>query len=709
MRKTSDSIRYSFIIPVYNTGEFLTECLDSVANQNYALQKIEIILIDDCSTDPYTIKQIELLQQMPTYKGVAMQVLRNPTNEWSAKARNKGAAHASGEYLVCLDSDDSITTDFLIYSDLSFSAYPEAEWNYPSVRKFGYKNQIDRAPSFHAFKLFLSNYQVVTAPVSKKLWNKLGGQKTGYLTGNIKLFEDWDFWQRAIGVGAYGAPVKKVTFNYRQGIKSNISRTEEEGNLTSLLTYRKNFWTLFGAKKAQTAYDKWNSQFDIQYGIISRILRTGVKKITGRNPGSLGFIDLLEYFFFPSRFVKKKLQSDAKLTKAHKMAGFKRGFTPQLPFESHLDSTQLHSESVLCTHFWWHIGGAENILLDYIKELKGMDYTIWDVVMDSEGPAKALKDRFAKVATYQIALDEVATGAYPKLLALWHLIQKSQPKIILNMSNPLLYILTPLIKKHLPQTRIYDLLHCEEFDDNGWFEAAYHFQEHIDYRIVTSDFWKEVLIKKYNEKAEKIRVIYNMIDYDAFKNEPKNREKKCAQFGIPPHKKIVGFLGRFHEQKQPEIFLSLAEKMSNNSDFHFVMAGDGPLLNSLKPTIQNLPNLSYIGPTKRPETIFSFFDVAIFPSKFEGYPLVGIECAQMGLPIIAAKIVGFNEILENGKSGLGYDVRSTEEDPEAIKEILLNRWDELQKLGHNGPEFVEKFHNRAQIIADIKRTFALTS
>jgi glycosyltransferase involved in cell wall biosynthesis len=708
MHNMSASYRYSFIIPVYNSGEYLPACLDSVANQSYPLNAIEMIIIDDCSTDSETLALISSLKKDKQYKGIDMQVLSNEKNEWSAKTRNKAAALAKGTYLVCLDSDDLIEPSFLNYSDMAFAAYPFAAWTYPSVRKFGYKNQVDIAPDFNAIKLFLSNYQVVTSPVSRALWNKLGGQKSGNINRNVKLFEDWDFWQRAVGVGAYGAPMKKVLFHYRQGIKSNISRTEEEGNLTTLLSYRKNAWALLGARKAQESFKKWNEQFILNYGVFSRIIRKLSKKLTGRYPGSMGIKELILFVFAPSLFIKNKLQSGEKLTKAHKMAGFKKGFTPELSFDASLKEAS-PSPKVLCTHFWWHIGGAENILLDYMRELKDEGFEIWDVVIDSEGPAKALKAKFAEVAHTQYALDEVANGPYPRLLALWHLIQKAQPTIILNMSNPLLYLLTPLIKKHLPHTLVYDLLHCEEFDDNGWFEAAYHFQEHVDIRIVTSDFWKEVLIKKYNERADKIKVIYNMIDYDAFKNEPKNREEKLAQYGIPKHKKIVGFLGRLHEQKRPEIFLALAEKMANHADFHFVLAGDGPLLESLKPLIKNLTNLTYIGPTKRPETVFTFFDVAIFPSKFEGYPLVGIECAQIGLPIIAANIVGFNEILHNGNSGIGYDVRSAEEDPESIKDILLNRWDELQKLGQNGPAFVEKFHNKTQIKADIRRTFVATS
>ncbi|MCO6494817.1 MAG: glycosyltransferase [Bacteroidetes bacterium] len=701
----TEEILFSFIVPVYNTGEYLEECLDSIINQNFDLKKIEIIIVDDCSTQEFTKNLVSRINETGVYKNFPITVIINSKNQWLAETRNIGVRHSKGEFIVCLDSDDTIEPEYLKYCYIAHLSYPNASWVYPSVRKFGYRNSVDIAPNFSAKSLFLTNNMVVTSPIKRELWNKLNGQRTKIIFNNIKMLEDWDFWQRALRKKRFGVPIRKVLFNYRQNVKSLLTRTEEEGNLSILMAYRQNWKSIFKLKAAQESFKKDNLLYAGHSGILSRVMIKIISLTTGRTPGTFSFKDALRYIFAPKSLIIKRLAGENKFTKAHKMAGFKCGFP--LDFDSDMKVCNEYQNTVLCTHFWWHVGGAENILADYLKEIRSLGYNVVDIVMQSEGDAKTLKNIFERFSNSQISLDEIAEGPYPKMRALWEIIKLEKPRIILNMSNPLLYILTPLIKEKFPKTIIYDLLHCEEYFDNGWFEAAYHYQKNIDRRIVTSSFWKDVLIKKYNEDESKIEIIYNMINYDAFLKEPKNRDEKLKKYHIDSEKKIIGFLGRFHSQKSPNIFVDLAYKMQSYNDFHFVMVGDGPMLEELTPKLMSLPNLTYLGSTKNPEKFFTMFDIAVFPSKFEGYPLVGIECAQIGLPIIASNIVGFNEIISNGNAGILYEMKSDDEDVESIKQILLNQYDDLIQLGMNGPSFVQKYHNKEQIVKEIHKVFKL--
>ena len=88
----------SIIIPVYNTASYLRQCLDSVCGQTH--RDLEIICVNDGSTD----NSLEILQE---YAAVdrRVKVINGP--QWSAgAARNAGLDVASGEYVICLDSDD---------------------------------------------------------------------------------------------------------------------------------------------------------------------------------------------------------------------------------------------------------------------------------------------------------------------------------------------------------------------------------------------------------------------------------------------------------------------------------------------------------------------------------------------------------------------------------------------------------------------------
>lgn len=91
-------VKVSVIIPVYNVEKYLHECLDSVVNQT--LKDIEIILIDDGSTDD-SLKICE--EYKNEYSNI---VLFKQKNSGSGKARNLGIESAKGEFVIFLDSDD---------------------------------------------------------------------------------------------------------------------------------------------------------------------------------------------------------------------------------------------------------------------------------------------------------------------------------------------------------------------------------------------------------------------------------------------------------------------------------------------------------------------------------------------------------------------------------------------------------------------------
>lgn len=95
----------SIIIPVYNTKDYLTKCLNSILNQN--VSGFEIILVDDGSTD--NSKAI-CDQYAKKFKNVRV---FHKQNGGLSSARNFGVKHAVGKWLWFIDSDDEITSDAL--------------------------------------------------------------------------------------------------------------------------------------------------------------------------------------------------------------------------------------------------------------------------------------------------------------------------------------------------------------------------------------------------------------------------------------------------------------------------------------------------------------------------------------------------------------------------------------------------------------------
>lgn len=95
----------SVIVPVYNVEIYLKECLDSIISQTYLA--LEIIIIDDGSTD----KSFEICKNYENRDSRV--VLIHKENGGISSARNIGLDNAKGKYIVFIDPDDIVETDYI--------------------------------------------------------------------------------------------------------------------------------------------------------------------------------------------------------------------------------------------------------------------------------------------------------------------------------------------------------------------------------------------------------------------------------------------------------------------------------------------------------------------------------------------------------------------------------------------------------------------
>lgn len=96
----------SILVAVYNTASYLPQCLDSLCGQT--LRDIQIICIDDCSTD----QSPQILADYAR-RDARITLLRTPHNSGHAAARNLGLQIATGEFTTFVDSDDWLAPDAL--------------------------------------------------------------------------------------------------------------------------------------------------------------------------------------------------------------------------------------------------------------------------------------------------------------------------------------------------------------------------------------------------------------------------------------------------------------------------------------------------------------------------------------------------------------------------------------------------------------------
>lgn len=151
-------IKYSFIVPVYNTEKYLKKCLDSLVNQTY--KDFEIIVVNDGSTD----KSSNIISKyQKKYKNI---IVIDKENEGLSMARNRGVQKSSGKYIIFVDSDDYVSNKLLEEVDkkiddsdiLRFQIATEDE-EYTKINEY-HEESFESMCGYDAFK-YLSSYHFV--------------------------------------------------------------------------------------------------------------------------------------------------------------------------------------------------------------------------------------------------------------------------------------------------------------------------------------------------------------------------------------------------------------------------------------------------------------------------------------------------------------------------------------------------------------------
>ena len=96
--------KVSIIIPIYNAENTIEKCISSILKQTY--KDYELLLIDDGSTD----NSLKVIKKYSKYKNIR---ILNQENHGVAYTRNRGIKEATGDYIMFIDNDDFIDSDYI--------------------------------------------------------------------------------------------------------------------------------------------------------------------------------------------------------------------------------------------------------------------------------------------------------------------------------------------------------------------------------------------------------------------------------------------------------------------------------------------------------------------------------------------------------------------------------------------------------------------
>ena len=182
--------------------------------------------------------------------------------------------------------------------------------------------------------------------------------------------------------------------------------------------------------------------------------------------------------------------------------------------------------------------------------------------------------------------------------------------------------------------------------------------------ICVSNMVRNALINWLPEVASKTVVIKNAVPVG------KIREKKENLYDIL-------FVGRLERAKGVDVLLNALKflKETNGMNLKSAIVGDGSLRDSLKSLSKDLgveENVEFLGIRKDIKGLMQLSKIFVLPSRWEGLPMVILEAMALGMPVIATKVGGIPEVIEDGTDGILVEPENPEELAKAIEKLLGN-------------------------------------
>ncbi|MDH5084130.1 glycosyltransferase family 2 protein [Clostridium perfringens] len=214
----------SIIIPVYNSEKYIKKCLESIYYDLNMINNIEVIIIDDGSTDNSKEYISKFLNKYDNLKYFYQK------NKGVSKARNYGLSKATGDYIMFLDSDDYLSKDALYLINEKINKYNSDCILYGHNKFFENGNIIKEKIDFLSEEKLYNGKEVVDLILEFKIkgylcdkifkrdiWNK---NKIEFST--MKYCEDWFPITKCIYYSNSISIIQEDIYCYRQRSESAI-------------------------------------------------------------------------------------------------------------------------------------------------------------------------------------------------------------------------------------------------------------------------------------------------------------------------------------------------------------------------------------------------------------------------------------------------------------------------------------------------------
>ena len=343
------------------------------------------------------------------------------------------------------------------------------------------------------------------------------------------------------------------------------------------------------------------------------------------------------------------------------------------------------------------VGGAQKLLLEQALWFQQNGHKVMVVFFYDRDN---LHEKWTKTYPFEIqnleAFDKKACGlrSLPKLLngliKLWRILKKRKYDAIITFTHDSNLLGLPLAKLAGIRARVGT--HLGEIRGmSKWRDGLHTFliNRGVIQTLVASSARTRNNAIEVGVQPNRITTIYNAIMPFDVSNIDRNAVRE--KLGLKIDDVFFLAVGRLVYEKGHEFLIeAMAEVAKVDSHAIAGICGAGPLQDQLQAQIEKLNvqnNMKLLGQWDSIPEILAAADVFVLPSRWEGLPMALLEGMMAGLPVIATRVEGVDEVVQPGEHGLLVPLESPAELAQAILQLLRSPQDR-QRMGKAARERV---------------------
>ena len=249
--------------------------------------------------------------------------------------------------------------------------------------------------------------------------------------------------------------------------------------------------------------------------------------------------------------------------------------------------------------------------------------------------------------------------------------------------------------------------------DTPWFQkiADRLLEPYTDIAMAVSRSTADFVIRSRMVPASKVKVVYLGAPVEEF-SQPRSDEEIAEarrELGLQPEDFVAGTITRLHDSKGNSYLVDAAARVvAARPNVRFVLVGEGPLRPELEAQAARLglgDRFVFGGFRRDAARTLSAFDLAVFPSLWEGTPLTAFEALAAGKPIVATDADGLVDILTDRHDAA--IVPKANADALAVQIVaLVDRPDERARLAAAARESGKRY-DIAAFVRKMERLYTL--